>query len=253
MLHAKASTTAHSITRCVTSKLPDLCLCCKVLQRTFNRAFRSELAGHLLLIEHFTQPQYLRLTSPACVQVPEEQLRCCIVSASASVGLLCGNWDAVQSTSQLEQGGRQPERYKPQCWQQLCAPLLSALEHCHSPGLCAHSYQTVAAVTTEKAAEVRAELGEHRPVSSTYHAEQQSAPAAPSTIPQELPADSRAQSLHLCGFDISGVSIAGQVIPTCQSKLSVCTALNWCPCMPPAAVSSSMQVHPTCAMHVLTR
>lgn len=69
----------------------------------------------------------------------------------------------------------------------------------------------------EKAAEVRAELAaDQRPVVPSSHpaAEQQAAtipPGASTTQQQGLPADSRAQSLHLCGFDISGVSIAGQV------------------------------------------
>lgn len=70
----------------------------------------------------------------------------------------------------------------------------------------------------EKAAEVRAELAaDQRPVVPSSHpaAEQQAGastpPGASTTQQQGLPADSRAQSLHLCGFDISGVSIAGQV------------------------------------------
>lgn len=65
----------------------------------------------------------------------------------------------------------------------------------------------------EKAAEVRAQAGEGRPVVPTHQAEQAQASqaAASSSQQQVLPADSRAQSLHLCGFDISGVSIAGQV------------------------------------------
>lgn len=71
----------------------------------------------------------------------------------------------------------------------------------------------------EKAAEVRAELAaDQRPVVPSSHpaaAEQQAATTQPGASTtqqlQGLPADSRAQSLHLCGFDISGVSIAGQV------------------------------------------
>lgn len=68
---------------------------------------------------------------------------------------------------------------------------------------------------TEKAAEVRAQAAEQRPAAATYTPPQVSQ-AAGTSAQQELPADSRAQSLHLCGFDISGVSIAGQVRVPCN-------------------------------------
>lgn len=52
----------------------------------------------------------------------------------------------------------------------------------------------------EKAAEVRAELAnDPRPTTAVGGG--------------QLPADSRSASVHLCGFDIQGVSIAGQVRP----------------------------------------
>lgn len=52
----------------------------------------------------------------------------------------------------------------------------------------------------EKAAEVRAQAADATAVRGT-------------SGPADLPADSRSASLHLCGFDIQGVSIAGQVRP----------------------------------------
>jgi hypothetical protein len=116
-------------------------------------------------------------------------------------------------------------------WEHPCCQTLSIPSAAALLG-CLHTHWANVAVTAEKAAEVRAELGEHRPVSSTYQPEQQSAPAAPSTAPQELPADSRAQSLHLCGFDISGVSIAGQVSSTPVTFALPC---QW-PCMSAAVV-----------------
>lgn len=87
------------------------------------------------------------------------------------------------------------------------------------PILCLANHKThlqfVVPASAEKAAEVRAQAGEQRPVATTYAAPQVSQAAGSSTPQQqELPADSRAQSLHLCGFDISGVSIAGQVRDT---------------------------------------
>lgn len=63
----------------------------------------------------------------------------------------------------------------------------------------------------EKAAEVRAQAVD-------------AAAAARATSGQtDLPADSRSASIHLCGFDIQGVSIAGQVraVHTVQPLLPV--------------------------------
>jgi len=51
--------------------------------------------------------------------------------------------------------------------------------------------------------------------------------SGPTVQQQGLPADSRQASVHLCGFDISGVSIAGQVgVQGCQSAPGSVTALR---------------------------
>jgi hypothetical protein len=43
--------------------------------------------------------------------------------------------------------------------------------------------------------------------------------SGPTVQQQGLPADTRQASVHLCGFDISGVSIAGQVgVQRCASS-----------------------------------
>lgn len=89
-------------------------------------------------------------------------------------------------------------------------------------------------LNAEKVEEVRAQAAaaEHRPVVAGTYAAADSTQAAgpsgaqqPARAQQELPADSRAQSLHLCGFDVSGVSIAGQetclIIPRCKLALDI--------------------------------
>ncbi|KAF6239890.1 nuclear RNase Z [Scenedesmus sp. NREL 46B-D3] len=64
----------------------------------------------------------------------------------------------------------------------------------------------------EKAAEVRAQAADATAVRGT-------------SGPADLPADSRSASLHLCGFDIQGVSIAGQetclILPRCKLALDI--------------------------------
>eukprot|EP00882_Tetradesmus_deserticola_P015032 GHRQ01016003.1.p1 GENE.GHRQ01016003.1~~GHRQ01016003.1.p1 ORF type:complete len:317 (+),score=117.62 GHRQ01016003.1:365-1315(+) len=64
----------------------------------------------------------------------------------------------------------------------------------------------------EKAAEVRAQAADAAAVR-----------IAPG--PADLPADSRSNSIHLCGFDIQGVSIAGQetclILPRCKLALDI--------------------------------
>ena len=48
----------------------------------------------------------------------------------------------------------------------------------------------------------------------------------PQQYQQQVLLDSRAQSLHLCGHDIEGVSIAGQVYIRCTSALQLLYATN---------------------------
>eukprot|EP00879_Flechtneria_rotunda_P015634 GHRR01016352.1.p1 GENE.GHRR01016352.1~~GHRR01016352.1.p1 ORF type:complete len:200 (+),score=49.40 GHRR01016352.1:185-784(+) len=73
----------------------------------------------------------------------------------------------------------------------------------------------------EKAAELKAEAKEQINEASEVFRPPQSFQAAP----QQILADSRAQSIHLCGFDIQGVSIAGQetclILPRCKVALDI--------------------------------